>query len=81
MVVTAAAASEQVEVHPLFGRRREVRVVRRGVECAVIPINSELAVMRPKWLWHWMRTYWRRARGCYLLDEDEHLEECGNMGD
>jgi hypothetical protein len=36
MVVTAAAASEQVDVHRLFGRRREVRVMERGVECAVL---------------------------------------------
>jgi len=50
MVVTAAAASAQVEVHRLFGRRREVRVMRRGVECAAIPVHSELAVMKPKWL-------------------------------
>jgi len=50
MVVTATAASEQVEVHSLFGRRREVRVMRRGVECVVIPVHSELAAMRPKWL-------------------------------
>ena len=35
MVVTAAAASEQVEVHRLFGRR-EARVIQQGAECAVI---------------------------------------------
>jgi len=45
VVVTATAASEQVEVH-----RLEVRVVRRGAECEVYRSVVDLAVMRPKWL-------------------------------
>lgn len=40
MVVTAVAASEQVEVHRLFGLRREARVMQQGAKRAVIPVSD-----------------------------------------